>query len=116
MAPSIRKALGAVKDQTSIGLAMMSSNVAPELDVAIVKATSHDDEPADEKYLREILNMTSYSGSYVIACVASVSRRLAKTRDWVVALKALMLVHRLRRSQISLLLLGYLKIFEYPRV
>lgn len=95
MAPSIRKALGAVKDQTSIGLAMMSSNVAPELDVAIVKATSHDDEPADEKYLREILNMTSYSGSYVIACVATVSRRLAKTRDWVVALKALMLVHRL---------------------
>ncbi|RRT70948.1 hypothetical protein B296_00008965 [Ensete ventricosum] len=95
MAPSIRKAMGAVKDQTSIGLAMMSGNVAPELDVAIVKATSHDDEPADEKYLREILNMTSYSGSCVIACVAAVSRRLAKTRDWVVALKALMLVHRL---------------------
>ncbi|KAG6530456.1 hypothetical protein ZIOFF_012695 [Zingiber officinale] len=95
MAPSIRKALGTVKDQTSIGLAKVSSNMAPELDVAIVKATSHDDEPANEKYLREILNMTSYSRGYVSACIATISRRLGKTRDWVVALKALMLVHRL---------------------
>ncbi|KAJ6801394.1 putative clathrin assembly protein [Iris pallida] len=96
MAPSsIRKALGAVKDQTSIGIAKVSSNIAPELDVAIVKATSHDDEPADDKYLREILNLTSYSRGYTSACVATVSRRLGKTRDWIVALKALMLVHRL---------------------
>lgn len=96
MAPStIRKAIGAVKDQTSIGLAKVSSNIAPELDVAIVKATSHDDEPADEKYLREILNLTSYSRGYVSACIAGVSKRLSKTRDWIVALKSLMLVHRL---------------------
>lgn len=96
MAPStIRKAIGAVKDQTSIGLAKVSSNIAPELDVAIVKATSHDDEPADEKYLREILNLTSYSRGYVGACIAAVSKRLSKTRDWIVALKALVLVHRL---------------------
>ncbi|XP_072997717.1 probable clathrin assembly protein At4g32285 [Typha latifolia] len=92
---SIRKALGAVKDQTSIGIAKVSSNMAPELDVAIVKATSHDDEPADEKYFREILNLTSYSRGYVSACIAAISRRLSKTRDWIVALKALMLVHRL---------------------
>ncbi|WOL14895.1 hypothetical protein Cni_G23676 [Canna indica] len=95
MAPSIRKALGTVKDQTSIGLAKVSSNMAPELDVAIVKATSHDDEPANEKHIREILNMTSYSRGYVSACIATVSRRLGKTHDWIVALKALMLVHRL---------------------
>ncbi|KAL0905647.1 hypothetical protein M5K25_024083 [Dendrobium thyrsiflorum] len=92
---TIRKAIGAVKDQTSIGLAKVSSNIAPDLDVAIVKATSHDDEPADEKYIREILSLTSYSRGYVGPCVATVSRRLGKTRDWIVALKALMLVHRL---------------------
>ncbi|PKA63189.1 Putative clathrin assembly protein [Apostasia shenzhenica] len=96
MAPStIRKAIGTVKDQTSIGIAKVSSNMAPELEVAIVKATSHDDEPAEEKYMREILNLTSYSRGYVSACVATVSRRLGKTRDWIVALKTLMLVHRL---------------------
>lgn len=95
MAPSIRKAIGAVKDQTSIGIAKVASNTAPDLEVAIVKATSHDDDPASEKYIREILNLTSLSRGYILACVTSVSRRLGKTRDWVVALKALMLVHRL---------------------
>ncbi|CAA7032890.1 unnamed protein product [Microthlaspi erraticum] len=95
MAPSIRKAIGAVKDQTSIGIAKVASNMAPDLEVAIVKATSHDDDPAGEKYIREILNLTSLSRGYILACVTSVSRRLSKTRDWVVALKALMLVHRL---------------------
>lgn len=96
MAPStIRKAIGAVKDQTSIGIAKVSSNMAPELEVAVVKATSHDDEPADDKYFREILHLTSYSRGYVAACVSAVSKRLAKTRDWIVAMKTLILVHRL---------------------
>ncbi|KAL5559788.1 hypothetical protein UlMin_035999 [Ulmus minor] len=96
MAPStIRKAIGAVKDQTSIGIAKVASNMAPDLEVAIVKATSHDDDPASEKYIREILNLTSCSRGYVNACVSAVSKRLGKTRDWIVALKALTLVHRL---------------------
>ncbi|KAH6804751.1 epsin N-terminal homology domain-containing protein / clathrin assembly protein-like protein [Perilla frutescens var. frutescens] len=96
MAPStIRKAIGAVKDQTSIGIAKVASNMAPELEVAIVKATSHDDDPASEKYIREILQLTSYSRGYVSACVVAVSKRLGKTRDWIVALKCLMLIHRL---------------------
>ncbi|XAR69382.1 hypothetical protein NMG60_11000932 [Bertholletia excelsa] len=96
MAPStIRKAIGAVKDQTSIGIAKVAGNMAPELEVAIVKATSHDDDPASDKYIREILHLTSYSRGYVGACVVAVSKRLGKTRDWIVALKCLMLIHRL---------------------
>ncbi|CAI0444318.1 unnamed protein product [Linum tenue] len=96
MAPStIRKAIGTVKDQTSIGIAKVASNMAPELEVAMVKATSHDDDPPNEKYIREILNLTSYSRGYVSACVAAVSKRLSKTRDWIVALKSLIVVHRL---------------------
>lgn len=95
MPSTIRKAIGAVKDQTSIGIAKVASNMAPDLEVAIVKATSHDDDPADEKYIREILNLTSYSRGYVHACVSAISKRLGKTRDWIVVLKALTLVHRL---------------------
>ena len=96
MAPSsIRKAIGSVKDQTSIGIAKIASNMAPDLEVAIVKATSHDDDPAAEKYVQEIFNLTSQARGYVNACVALVSKRLGKTRDWIVALKVLMLVHRL---------------------
>ncbi|XP_028779257.1 probable clathrin assembly protein At4g32285 [Neltuma alba] len=99
MAPgTIRKAIGVVKDQTSIGIAKVASNMAPELEVAIVKATSHVDDPASEKYVREILSLISYSQGYVHACVSSVSKRLAKTRDWIVALKVLMLLHRLMKE------------------
>lgn len=92
---ALRKAIGTVKDQTSIGIAKVASNLAPELEVAIVKATSHNDDPAGEKYIREILQLTSYSQGHVSACVALISKRLGKTRDWIVALKCLMLVHRL---------------------
>ncbi|KAF8036722.1 hypothetical protein BT93_C2438 [Corymbia citriodora subsp. variegata] len=92
---TIRKTLGAVKDQTSIGLAKVASNMAPELEVNIVKATSHDDDPVDEKYIRRILNLTSYSRGYVHACVSAISKRLSKTRDYIVALKSLVVIHRL---------------------
>ncbi|XP_009363999.2 LOW QUALITY PROTEIN: putative clathrin assembly protein At2g25430 [Pyrus x bretschneideri] len=95
MAPStIRKAIGAVKDQTSISLAKVAGNIAPDLEVLVVKATTHDEDPADEKYIREIINLTAHSRGYVTAAVATVSRRLSKTHDWIVALKVLMLVHR----------------------
>ncbi|KAE8724506.1 putative clathrin assembly protein [Hibiscus syriacus] len=70
MSSTIRKAIGTVKDQTSIGIAK-------------TRNTTGD------------LELTSYSRGYVNACVSAVSKRLGKTRDWIVALKALVLVHRL---------------------
>ncbi|KAK1417234.1 hypothetical protein QVD17_26359 [Tagetes erecta] len=91
----IRKAIGVVKDQTSISLAKVSGNVAPDLEVLIVKATGHDSGPPEEKYIREILHRTSQSRGYVSACVYNISKRFSKTHDWVVALKTLMLVHRI---------------------
>ncbi|KAJ0972100.1 hypothetical protein J5N97_020059 [Dioscorea zingiberensis] len=97
MAPStLRRAIGAVKDQTSIGIAKVSnSNTISDLEVAIVKATRHDEYPAEERHIREILSLTCYSRAYVNACVSTLSRRLGKTRSWTVALKALILIHRL---------------------
>ncbi|KAL6176518.1 hypothetical protein ACLB2K_053151 [Fragaria x ananassa] len=91
-----RRALGAVKDQTSIGLAKVgSSNSLADLDVAIVKATRHEEYPTEEKYIREILSLTCYSRAYISACVNTISRRLNKTKNWIVALKTLMLIQRL---------------------
>lgn len=97
MAPSkFRKAIGAVKDQTSISLAKVGSSASlSDLDVAIVKATRHEEYPADERHIREILSLTCYSRAYVGACVSTISRRLSKTKNWVVALKTLMLIQRL---------------------
>ncbi|KAF9662882.1 hypothetical protein SADUNF_Sadunf18G0100700 [Salix dunnii] len=91
---ALRKAIGAVKDQTSISIAKVAANTSAELEVLVVKATSHDEDPADEKYYREIISLISSSRGYLNACVAAISRRISKTRDWIVALKALMLVHR----------------------
>ncbi|PWZ04642.1 putative clathrin assembly protein [Zea mays] len=99
MAPSkLRQALGAVKDQTSIGLAKVGSggSLEADLDVAIVKATRHSESfPADERHIREIVTLTRLSRVYVGSCVSSLSRRLGRTRSWAVALKTLVIVHRL---------------------
>ncbi|XP_039122123.1 LOW QUALITY PROTEIN: putative clathrin assembly protein At1g03050 [Dioscorea cayenensis subsp. rotundata] len=97
MAPStLRRAIGAVKDQTSISIAKVSnSTTISDLDVAIVKATRHDEYPAEERHIREILSLTCYSRAYVHSCVSTLSRRLSKTRSWTVALKSLILIHRL---------------------
>ncbi|XP_022727167.1 putative clathrin assembly protein At1g03050 [Durio zibethinus] len=97
MAPSkIRRALGHVKDQTSISLAKVGGSTSlSDLDVAIIKATSHEEYPAEERHIREILSLTSYSHVYISACVNTLSRRLNKTKNWTVALKTLMLIQRL---------------------
>ncbi|XP_024544128.1 putative clathrin assembly protein At2g25430 [Selaginella moellendorffii] len=99
MAPrAIRKALGAVKDQTTIGIAKVAGSSVPELEVAVVKATSHEEVPVDDKYVHELLYLTSYSRGYVNACLGLLARRLGKTRNWVVAIKTLMVTHRLLRE------------------
>ncbi|GMH13219.1 hypothetical protein Nepgr_015060 [Nepenthes gracilis] len=92
-----RRAIGIVKDHTSIGLAKVnnSSNSLSDLDVAIVKATRHEQYPAEEKYVREILSLTSCSRHYIGACVNTICQRLNKTKNWVVALKTLMLIQQL---------------------
>ena len=97
MAPSrIQKALGSVKDHTSISLAKVaSSTMNTDLDIAIVKATRHGEHPAEEKYIREIQSLTCYSRMHITSCVNAIAKRLTKTRSWAVALKCLVLIHRL---------------------
>lgn len=93
---TLRRAIGAVKDQTSIGLAKVGSSASlGDLQVAIVKATRHDEYPADEKHIREILSLTCYSRSFICSCVNTLSKRLSKTSSWTVALKTLVLIQRL---------------------
>ncbi|KAL1544389.1 putative clathrin assembly protein [Salvia divinorum] len=97
MAPrKIREVIGAVKDQTSISLAKVAgSRPLSDLEVAIVKATHHGQNPPNRCYMTEILSLTCYSRSMVNACIGIIVRRLNRTKNWVVSLKALLLVHRL---------------------
>ncbi|KAJ1425384.1 Phosphoinositide-binding clathrin adaptor, domain 2 [Sesbania bispinosa] len=96
---SWRKAYGALKDTTKVGLAHVNSDYA-ELDVAIVKATNHVECPPKERHLRKILFATSVvrPRADVAYCIHYLSRRLAKTRNWTVALKTLIVIHRLLRE------------------
>lgn len=94
-----RKAYGALKDSTKVGLAHVNSDYA-DLDVAIVKATNHVECPPKERHLRKILIATSAirPRADVAYCIHALSRRLAKTRNWTVALKTLIVIHRLLRE------------------
>ncbi|KAJ6800781.1 putative clathrin assembly protein [Iris pallida] len=99
MQQSLRKAYGALKDSTTVGLASLNSDFK-ELDVAIVKATNHVECPPKERHLRKILAATSINRprADVAYCIHALSRRLAKTHNWTVALKTLIVIHRALRD------------------
>ncbi|CAN6163198.1 unnamed protein product [Urochloa humidicola] len=94
-----RKAYGALKDSTKVGLANFNSEYK-ELDIAIVKATNHVECPPKERHLRRILYATSAHRprADVAYSICTLARRLAKTKSWIVALKTLIVVHRLLRE------------------
>ncbi|RRT52431.1 hypothetical protein B296_00019347 [Ensete ventricosum] len=93
--PSVfRQAIGAIKDQTSISLAKFSTN-SSNLEVAILKATSHDEVPIDERHLADVLLLSASSPSSAATCLQILSRRISRTSNWVVALKSLVVVFRL---------------------
>ncbi|KAK6242333.1 hypothetical protein SCA6_007722 [Theobroma cacao] len=75
-----RKAYGALKDTTKVGLAHVNSDYA-DLDVAIVKATNHVECPPKERHLRKIFMATS---------------AIRPRAD--VALKTLIVIHRALRE------------------
>ncbi|GER48775.1 ENTH/ANTH/VHS superfamily protein [Striga asiatica] len=94
-----RKAYGALKDHTKVGLAHVNSDFK-DMDVAIVKATNHVEHPPKERHLRKIMIATSSMRprADVAYCIHALSRRLAKTHNWTVALKTLIVIHRTLRE------------------
>lgn len=96
---TLRKAYGALKDSTTVGLANLNSDFK-ELDVAIVKATNHVECAPKERHIRKVLAATSINRprADVAYCIHALSRRLAKTHNWTVALKTLIVIHRTLRE------------------
>ncbi|XP_074588168.1 putative clathrin assembly protein At2g01600 [Curcuma longa] len=96
---SWRKAVGALKDTTTVSLANFNSDFKI-LDVAIVKATNHVERPPKERHIRKIFAATSITRprSDVAYCIHALARRLAKTHNWTVALKTLTVIHRTLRD------------------
>uniref|UniRef100_A0A5B7B9Y3 ENTH domain-containing protein n=1 Tax=Davidia involucrata TaxID=16924 RepID=A0A5B7B9Y3_DAVIN len=94
-----RKAYGALKDRTKVGLAHVNSDFK-DVDVAIVKATNHVECPPKDRHLRKILAATSAirPRADVAYCIHALTRRLTKTHNWTVALKTLIVIHRTLRE------------------
>ncbi|XP_047945331.1 clathrin coat assembly protein AP180-like [Salvia hispanica] len=95
MPSTLQRAIGAVKDQTSISLALVSNTTSPSLEVAVLKATTHDDDPVDNRVVHEVLLLLSSNKFHTAACVRAIAKRIGRTRNWMVALKSLMLVLRI---------------------
>ncbi|XP_042040451.1 putative clathrin assembly protein At4g25940 isoform X2 [Salvia splendens] len=96
---SFRKAYGALKDSTKVGLAKVNSDFK-DLDIAIVKATNHVESPPKERHVRNIFAAVSLASprADVGYCIHALSKRLSKTRSWIVAIKTLIVFHRIFRE------------------
>ncbi|KAF5175221.1 Clathrin coat assembly protein [Thalictrum thalictroides] len=96
---SLRKAIGALKDSTKVGLAKVNSEYK-DLDIAVVKATNHVERISKEKHIRTIFTAVTASRprADVAYCIYALARRLSKTHNWAVALKTLIVIHRALRE------------------
>ena len=69
-----------------------------DVELIIIKATAPNDLPFPEHYIHELLKIFTISPSSFQAFSLSFTRRFGRTRCWRVALKCLLLLHRLLRS------------------
>ncbi|KAL1188234.1 putative clathrin assembly protein [Cardamine amara subsp. amara] len=91
-----KRASGALKDRKSlfsIGFSRKTSFRNPDLDSAIIHATSHDDSSVDYHNAHRVYKWIRSSPTNLKPLVHALSSRVNRTRSWIVALKALMLVH-----------------------
>ncbi|KDP38156.1 hypothetical protein JCGZ_04799 [Jatropha curcas] len=95
----VKQVLCALKEHSSLSYAkIVTFGGFCDIDLTIVKATSPDDLPVPEKYIRELLKIFSISPPSFHSFSLSFTRRFGRTRSWKVALKCLLLLHRLLRS------------------
>ncbi|XP_057758560.1 putative clathrin assembly protein At1g33340 [Arachis stenosperma] len=97
----LKLAIGSMKDHASIGKALMNHhqyNGFTSINIAVLRATGHDNGTIDDKYMHEILFLVSNSPNSIPFLAERISCRLAKTKDSLVALKTLVLIHRLLRG------------------
>lgn len=96
----IRQVLTSVREHTVVRYAKIATAGGfCDLDLIVVKATSPDDFPLHDKYVNQLLKIFSVSSSSSYHDFAiSFTRRFGKTQCWRVALKCLVLLHRLLRS------------------
>lgn len=98
MQKRLRQLFTRVKEHSSVVYAKAATAGGfCDIDLIIIKATAPDDLPLSEKYVNELLKIFSISPHFHRFALSFV-RRFGNTHCWRVALKCLLLLHRLLRS------------------
>ncbi|GMI87478.1 hypothetical protein like AT1G25240 [Hibiscus trionum] len=98
---TLKKAVAAIKDKKSLVVAYFSARSSHrnlDFGAAIIKATSHDEY--DIRKSRIVFQWILASPNNIYPLVGALSKRMRKTRSWVVAIKGLMLMHDLIHCKI----------------
>lgn len=99
MQKRIQRFFTSIRERTCVSYAKIATiGGFCDVDLIMVKATSHDDFPLPDKYVHELVKIFSLSPSSYPAFALSFANRFRKTQSWRVALKCLLLLHRLLRS------------------
>ncbi|KAL5995496.1 hypothetical protein ACLOJK_025558 [Asimina triloba] len=102
----IKKVAALVKDKQSLFCIKLSGKKDyrnQALETAIVMATSHDETEVDYRNANRVFEWIKTSPTFLRPFFWYLTKRIEKTRSWVVALKALMLVHGVFCTKLSAL-------------
>ncbi|KAL3502131.1 hypothetical protein ACH5RR_036580 [Cinchona calisaya] len=98
-----KRVSGVLKDQNSLWISSLSRRTSlrnPDIESAIIKATSHDELSVDYKNAERVYRWIRLSDSHVKPIIWCLSLRMEKTSNWAVALKGLMLMHGVFTSKV----------------
>ncbi|XP_077234511.1 putative clathrin assembly protein At4g32285 [Tasmannia lanceolata] len=94
-----RQACTVLREHTAVGYAKIATITGfCDLELIVIKATAPDDVPLPEKYIHELIKIFAFSPTASRVFALSFTRRFGRTQCWRVALKCLILLHRLLRS------------------
>ncbi|KAM0007448.1 putative ANTH domain, ENTH domain, ANTH domain superfamily protein [Helianthus debilis subsp. tardiflorus] len=100
----MERASDALKDTISLFLVNVTPCLAyrnPDIEVAVIKATSHDNSHIDYQSAQRIFAWIRVSGHYVHPVMSALTTRMERTHNWTVALKGLMLLHGITSCKVS---------------
>ncbi|XP_039133165.1 putative clathrin assembly protein At1g33340 [Dioscorea cayenensis subsp. rotundata] len=89
----LKQALGSLME-----ISGSSTDIFSGIDAAIARGTDRTDTPVDDKYVHEILFLVSNSPGSITFLARRITRRLETATDVILALKTLLLLHRLLRG------------------
>ncbi|KAF3619603.1 putative IAA-alanine resistance protein 1-like [Capsicum annuum] len=98
-----RKVSGLLKDQNSVWIDSLLRRTTlwnPDIEAAVIKATSHDEFSMNMKNVDRIFRWLRLSSTNIKPLIWAISIRTEKMRSWVVAIKVLILMHGLYSTRL----------------